>query len=164
MIIVTAGHVDHGKTHLLHALTGTNTDRLPEEQKRGLQKLDTYLSFQPKADKVKNDLLAFLLEQKRNGKKVAAYGAAAKGNTLLNYAGVKADLLSFVCDAASAKQNKFMPGSHIPIFAPNALANEKPDFVLILPWNIAEEVIKQNEFIGQWGGKFVTAVPELSVL
>jgi SAM-dependent methyltransferase len=131
---------------------------LQEEQKRGLQQLDTYLSFQPRADKAKNDLLAFLIEQKRNGKKVAAYGAAAKGNTLLNYAGVKPDLLSFVCDAASAKQNKFMPGSHISILAPDALANEKPDFVLILPWNI-----EQNEFIRQWGGKFVTAVPKLEL-
>jgi SAM-dependent methyltransferase len=137
---------------------------LQEEQKRGLQQLDTYLSFQPKADKVKNDLLAFLIEQKRNGKKVAAYGAAAKGNTLLNYAGVKPDLLSFVCDAASAKQNKFMPGSHIPILSPTAIAEEKPDFVVILPWNIGDEVIRQNAFIREWGGKFVTAVPELSVI
>ena len=137
---------------------------LQEEQKRGLQELDTYLSFQPKADKVKNDLLAFLIEQKRNGKKVAAYGAAAKGNTLLNYAGVKSDLLSFVCDAASAKQKKFIPGSHIPILSPTAIAEEKPDFVVILPWNIADEVMRQNAFIRQWGGKFVTAVPELSVL
>lgn len=137
---------------------------LKEEQKRGLQRLDTYLAFQPKAEKVKNNLLTFLIEQKRNGKKMAAYGAAAKGNTLLNYAGVKPDLLAFLCDAALAKQNKFMPGSHIPILAPDALANEKPDFVLILPWNIAEEVIKQNKFIWQWGGKFVTAVPELKVL
>jgi len=132
-----------------------------EEEKRVLDKLDTYLSFQAKANKVKNDLLAFLLEQKRNGKKVMAYGAAAKGNTLLNYAGVKPDLLPFVCDAASAKQSKFMPGSHIPILPPTAIAEEKPDFVLILPWNIAEEVIEKNNFIRQWGGKFVTAVPKL---
>ena len=137
---------------------------LQEEQKRGLQKLDTYLSFQPKAEKVKNDLLAFLIEQKRNGKNIAAYGAAAKGNTLLNYAGVKPDLLPFVCDAASAKQKKFMPGSHIPILSPTAIAEEKPDFVVILPWNIADEVMRQNAFIRKWGGKFVTAVPELSVL
>jgi len=136
---------------------------LQEEQKRGLQKLDTYLSFQPKADKVKNDLLAFLLKQKRNGKKVAAYGAAAKGNTLLNYAGIKPDLLLFVCDAASAKQNKYMPGSHIPILSTTAIAKEKPDFVVILPWNIVDEVMRQNEFIRQWGGKFVTAVPVLEV-
>ena len=135
-----------------------------EERKRGLQQLDIYDSFQPRADKVKNDLLTFLIEQKRNGKKVAAYGAAAKGNTLLNYAGVKADLLPFVCDAASAKQKKYMPGSHISILAPDALANEKPDFVVILPWNIADEVMRQNEFVRQWGGKFVTAVPELRVI
>lgn len=136
---------------------------LQEEQKRGLQKLDTYLSFQPQADKVKNDFLAFLIEQKRNGKNVAAYGAAAKGNTLLNYAGVKPDLLPFVCDAASAKQKKYMPGSHIPILSPTAIAEEKPDFVVILPWNIADEVMRQSAFIRQWGGKFVTAVPVLEV-
>ena len=136
---------------------------LQEEQKRGLQQLDTYLIFQPKADKVKNDLLDFLIEQKRNGKKVAAYGAAAKGNTLLNYAGVKPDLLSFVCDAAAAKQGKFMPGSHIPIMSPAEIAAQKPDFVVILPWNIASEVMKQNEFVRVWGGKFVTTVPELRI-
>ena len=136
---------------------------LQKEQKCGLQKLDTYLSFQLKADQVKNNLLDFLIDQRRKGKKVAAYGAAAKGNTLLNYAGVKSDLLPFVCDAATAKQDKYMPGSHIVICAPDVLAREKPDFVLILPWNIADEVIKQNKFIEKWGGKFVTAVPELEL-
>jgi len=136
---------------------------LKKEQKCGLQKLDTYLSFQLKADQVKNNLLDFLIDQRRKGKKVAAYGAAAKGNTLLNYAGVKSDLLPFVCDAATAKQDKYMPGSHIVICAPDVLAREKPDFVLILPWNIADEVIKQNKFIEKWGGKFVTAVPELEL-
>ena len=136
---------------------------LQKEQKCGLQKLDTYLSFQLKADQVKNNLLDFLIDQRRKGKKVAAYGAAAKGNTLLNYAGVKSDLLPFVCDAATAKQDKYMPGSHIVICAPDVLAREKPDFVLILPWNISEEVVKQNKFIERWGGKFVTAVPELEL-
>jgi len=82
---------------------------------------------------------------------------------LLNYAGVKPDLLSFVCDAAEAKQGKFMPGSHIPIFTPEAIAEKKPDYVVILPWNIAEEVMKQNACIRDWGGKFVTAVPELKI-
>ena len=137
---------------------------LQQEKKRGLQQLETYLSFQPRADKIKDDLLAFLIDQKRSGKSVAAYGAAAKGNTLLNYAGVKPDLVSFVCDAAAAKQNKYMPGSHIPICAPDALQQEKPDFVLILPWNIADEVIEQNKFLQGWGGKFVTAVPELRII
>jgi hypothetical protein len=112
---------------------------------------------------VKDDLLDFLIQQKRAGKKVAAYGAAAKGNTLLNYAGVKQDLLPFVCDAAGAKQGKFMPGSHIPILAPQAIQQAQPDFVLILPWNIADEVIKQNIFIREWGGKFVASVPELVI-
>lgn len=137
---------------------------LQEEANRGLRQLQTYLEFQPRADKIKNDLLAFLIEQKRQGKTVVAYGAAAKGNTLLNYAGVKPDLLPFVCDAAKAKQGQFMPGSHIPIFPPELLAEVKPDYVLILPWNIAEEVIKQNDRVRHWGGKFVAAVPELRVL
>jgi len=139
------------------------SELLTREKQNGLEKLETYLTFQPKAEKLKNDLLKFLIEQKEKGKKVVAYGAAAKGNTLLNYAGVKSDLLSFVCDAASAKQNKYMPGSHIPILSPDALMKESPDFVLILPWNIAEEVIKQNKFIQNWGGKFLTAVPKLEL-
>lgn len=136
---------------------------LDEERKRGMQTLDTYNGFQAKADKVKDDLLRFLIEQKKAGKKVAGYGAAAKGNTLLNYAGIKPDLLPFVCDAASAKQFKFMPGSHIPILPPSAIKEQKPDFVVILPWNIADEVMMQNNFIRGWGGKFVTAVPELAI-
>ena len=136
---------------------------LQEEANRGLQQTQTYLEFQPRAEKIKNDLLSFLLEQKRHGKTVAAYGAAAKGNTLLNYAGVKPDLLPFVCDAAKAKQGQFMPGSHIPILPPERLAQVKPDFVLILPWNISEEVMAQNSFVHQYGGKFVTAVPRLRV-
>jgi len=136
---------------------------LETEADAGLKSLDVYLSFQTKADRVKNDLLTFLIEQHRAGKSVAAYGAAAKGNTLLNYAGVKPDLLSFVCDAAAAKQGKYMPGSHIPICAPEAIAEKKPDYIVILPWNIADEVMKQNESVRDWGGKFVTAVPHLMV-
>ena len=145
--------------------SGVNVEKvLADEVSGGLQNLTTYLSLQPKADKVKDDLLAFLIEQKRKGKSVAAYGAAAKGNTLLNYAGVKPDLLSFVCDAAAAKQGKYMPGSHIPILTPDAMRESKPDFVVILPWNIAHEVMQQNGFIREWGGEFVAAVPELRVL
>ena len=136
---------------------------LAEEAQRGLQTLATYQYFQAKANRVKDDLLAFLIEQKRTGKKVAAYGAAAKGNTLLNYAGVKPDLLSFVCDAAGAKQGKFMPGSHIPILAPAALDENRPDFLVILPWNIATEVKQQNARLAELGTKFVTAVPKLEI-
>lgn len=136
---------------------------LAAEFGRGLQDLGTYQNFQAAADKVKDDLISFLVEQKRSGKKVAAYGAAAKGNTLLNYAGIKPDLLSFVCDAAAAKQGKFMPGSHIPILHPSVLLERQPDYVVILPWNISEEVIRTNDYIRQWGGQFVIAVPQLGV-
>ena len=136
---------------------------LAEEARCGLKTLETYQKFQARADKVKNDLLTFLIEQKTAGKKVAAYGAAAKGNTLLNYAGVKPDLLPFVCDAATAKQGKYMPGSHIPILPPSALAKSMPDYVLILPWNIAPEVRLQNAALVERGAKFVTAVPELAI-
>jgi len=136
---------------------------LAKEAEFGLQQLGVYQDFQEKADKVKNDLLAFLIEQKHLGKKVAAYGAAAKGNTLLNYAGVKPDLISFVCDAALSKQGKFMPGSHLPIVPPSVMLEQVPDFVLILPWNIASEVREQNEGLRAQGARFVTAVPRLDV-
>jgi hypothetical protein len=136
---------------------------LAEEVKNGLRDLPTYQRFQQEADEVKNGLLAFLIEARKAGKTVAAYGAAAKGNTLMNYAGVKPDLISFVCDAAPSKQHKFMPGSHIPILPPAQLKERKPDYVVILPWNIADEVVKANEFIREWGGKFVAAVPALRI-
>lgn len=137
---------------------------LQMEVDHGLLELQTYAAFQAKADRVKDELLAFLIEQKRLGKTVAAYGAAAKGNTLLNYAGVKPDLLTFVCDAAAAKQGKFMPGSHIPILAPEVLSTHRPDYLLILPWNIAAEVKQQSRSLADQGTKFVTAVPQLEIV
>jgi hypothetical protein len=137
---------------------------LNEERNHGLLDLATYAAFQSRAETIKDDFLAFLIEQKRAGKKLAAYGAAAKGNTLLNFAGVKPDLLPFVCDAAPSKQGKFLPGSHIPIHPPEMLAAESPDFVLILPWNIADEVIAHSEFLHARGTKFLTAVPNLNIL
>lgn len=144
--------------------TGSVARVLEDEVRHGLRDLATYLHFQPRADRVKNDLLAFLIDQKHAGKTVAAYGAAAKGNTLLNYAGVKPDLLPYVCDAAPSKQGKYLPGAHIPILPPSALAESCPDFVLILPWNIANEVISQHAYVREWGGKFVVAVPKLQEL
>jgi SAM-dependent methyltransferase len=144
--------------------TSNDVHRLmDEEQHRGMRELAIYRDFQPCADRVKNDLLAFLLEQKRAGKSVAAYGAAAKGCTLLNYAGIKHDLLPYVCDAAPSKQGKFLPGTHIPIFSPSVLRERKPDMVLILPWNIADEVMAQQGCVREWNGKFVVAVPTLKV-
>ncbi|MFV9632058.1 methyltransferase domain-containing protein [Mycobacterium neumannii] len=142
------------------------TDRvgsiLARERQFGLTELETYTGFQDRADRVKNDLLAFLVEQRRADRRVAAYGAAAKGNTLLNYAGVKPDLLPYVCDAAPAKQGKFMPGSHIPIYSPEALRNNPPDYVVILPWNIAAEVRDHFDDLVAAGVRFLTTVPELS--
>jgi hypothetical protein len=123
-----------------------------------------YQDFQSKANKVKNDFLEFLIAQKRFGKSIGAYGAAAKGNTLMNYAGIKRNLIDFVCDAAPSKQGKYMPGSHIPILAPTELGKRKPDWVVIFPWNIADEVIQQQQQVRSWGGKFVISVPELKVL
>lgn len=136
---------------------------LAQEIAAGLLNLDTYSGFQTRADSVKNEFLQFLLEQKKAGRSVAAYGAAAKGNTLLNYAGVKPDLLPFVCDAALAKQGKFLPGSHIPILGPEALASTPLDFLVILPWNISEEVSEQNSFLRKSGAKFVTVIPKLRI-
>jgi hypothetical protein len=136
---------------------------LAEEARHGLFDLAIYAAFQARADRVKDNLLDFLIQRKRAGQRVAAYGAAAKGNSLLNYAGVKPDLLSFVCDAAPSKQGRFMPGSHIPILPPSALSERRPDFVLILPWNIASEVRSQQAVVRSWGGRFVVAVPELAV-
>jgi SAM-dependent methyltransferase len=135
---------------------------LEEERVRGLRDIRVYKEFQEKADSIKNHFLEFLITQKRLGKKVAAYGAAAKGNTLLNYAGVKPDLLPFVCDAASAKQGMYMPGSHIPIMKPETLFNEHLDFVVIFPWNIAKEIREQNIQLIKIGTRFVTAVPHLA--
>ena len=136
---------------------------LERERRAGLQIVDTYEKFQDVANRVKNDLLDFLIQEKRKGRTVIGYGAAAKGNTLLNYAGVKPDLLPFICDAASSKQGKFMPGSHIPIVAPDALSHGKIDSILILPWNIAAEVIQQTKTSRPAKVQYVTAVPELKV-
>ncbi|MGK6316182.1 class I SAM-dependent methyltransferase [Neorhizobium sp. DT-125] len=143
--------------------TDAVTSLLAEEERRGLRASALYAGFQAKAEQVKNDALAFLLEAKREGKTVAAYGAAAKGNTLLNFAGVKPDLLPFVCDAATAKQDKFMPGSHIPILHPDAIVERRPDYVMILPWNIAAEVRQQLASLAEQGTRFVTAVPRLQI-
>jgi 2-polyprenyl-3-methyl-5-hydroxy-6-metoxy-1,4-benzoquinol methylase len=127
----------------------------------GLQDLAIYKSYQEKAEKVKNDFLAFLIEAKKEGKTVVGYGAAAKGNTLLNFAGVKKDLLQFVVDASPHKQNKFLPGVHIPVVNENNIKLIKPDYVVILPWNLRNEVSMQLSYIREWEGKFVVAVPSL---
>ena len=134
---------------------------LAEEDAAGMRGAVFYRGLQERADTIKNDLLSFLIEQKRAGRSVAAYGAAAKGCTLLNYAGVRPDLLPFVVDASPHKQGRFLPGSRIPVLAPEALQRHCPDFVLILPWNLRDEIAAEHDYVRGWGGRFVTAVPEL---
>jgi hypothetical protein len=149
------------RTEAARAQTARVANLLEREAAAGLTRLDTYAAFQVRANRVKDDLLAWLIEQKRAGKRVAAYGAAAKGNTLLNYAGVKADLLPYVCDAAPAKQGKYLPGSHITILPPDVLRGSLPDVVLILPWNLAAEVRTHLADLARRGTRFATAVPTM---
>jgi 2-polyprenyl-3-methyl-5-hydroxy-6-metoxy-1,4-benzoquinol methylase len=134
---------------------------LHRERRAGVTTADYYLGFQRKVEGIKNDFLGFLLDASRAGKFVAAYGAAAKGNTLMNYAGIRPDLIKFVADRNPAKQNKYMPGSRLPIVCESRLREERPDYVVILPWNLKTEVIQQLDYIREWGGQFVTAVPQL---
>jgi SAM-dependent methyltransferase len=136
---------------------------LARETEAGLRERGGYAGFQDRTNRVKDDFLTFLLQAGRDGKRVAAYGAAAKGNTLMNYAGIRPDLIAYVVDRNPSKQNKFMPGSHIPIVDEAHLQSDKPDFVVILPWNLKSEVMAQLAYIRNWSGQFVTAVPELRV-
>ncbi len=136
---------------------------LQKETAFGLNDLAIYQNYQAKAEKVKNDFTQFLIQAKNEGKNVIGYGAAAKGNTLLNFAGTKKDLLHYVVDASPHKQNKFLPGVHIPVVAEEKIKQTRPDYVVILPWNLREEIAAQLSYIKDWGGKFVVAVPELQI-
>ncbi|GAA3715390.1 methyltransferase C-terminal domain-containing protein [Oceanisphaera sediminis] len=133
------------------------------EEQAGIRQPAFYAGLQQRAEHIKHELLAFLLNAKRQGCKVAAYGAAAKGNTLLNFAGVRPDLLPYVVDLNPAKQGKFMPGSRIPIVAEQHLLDDQPDYVLLLPWNLRDELIQQLDAVRQWGSRFVVAIPALTV-
>jgi len=146
-----------------HAISVNVAKLLERETAAGMNGKAFYASFQAKANKVKNDLTAFLIEAQRAGKTVAGYGAAAKGNTLLNYAGVRPDLLSYVVDRNPAKQDKFLPGCRIPIVTEEYLKQNRPAYVVILPWNLREEVTEQLNYICEWGGQFVTSVPVLEI-
>lgn len=137
---------------------------LKMEAEKGVTSLDYYKGFQQKALKVKMELTQFLIEQKIAGKKVAAYGAAAKGNTLLNYCGIKNDLINYVVDANPHKQNKWLPASHIPVVDESFLNHDKPDFVIILPWNLQKEIRHQLKYIKEWQGKFVIPIPHLQLI
>ena len=145
-------------------LRNANVDELLNcERQAGMTSTRYYTGFQPKTDAVKNDFIAFLLDAKHQDQSVVAYGAAAKGNTLMNYAGVRPDLISFVADRNPAKQGKYMPGSRIPIVDEPRLKNSKPDYVVILPWNLKAEVMGQLQYIKAWGGRFMTVLPHLGL-
>jgi hypothetical protein len=133
---------------------------IAKEEAAGITTTAYYQNFQGRIDNIKYALLTFLLNQKKAGKKVVGYGAAAKGNTMLNYAGVKGnDLINFVVDAAPSKQGKYLPGSHIPVYQENKIKEYKPDYVIIFPWNLKQEIMEQLAYIGEWGGQFVVFVP-----
>ncbi len=137
---------------------------LEKEEAKGMTSLGYYDNFQAKALEVKYALTEFLIQQKKAGKKVAAYGAAAKGNTLLNYCGIKNDLLEFVVDANPNKQGKYLPASHVPVVAESVLKEQKPDYVLILPWNLRQEIGQQLSYIREWEGQLVIPIPQLEIL
>ena len=133
------------------------------EEKAGFGLLDHYLSFGPQVEATKRKLLSFLIAAKQEGKRVVGYGAPAKGNTLLNYCGVRTDFMDYTVDRSPHKQGHFLPGVHIPIHSPEKVRETRPDYLLILPWNLREEVMEQMAFIRDWGGKFVVPIPEVKV-
>ena len=157
---VYAQRSDSGKEDVTQRIK----ELLEQERRYQASSLDFYQGFQYAADKIKNDFLMFLISARDDGLKVAAYGAAAKGNTLLNYAGIRHDLIKFVVDRNPAKQNHFMPGSRIPIVNEQTLIDERPDLVIILPWNLKNEIIAQLSYIRDWGGRFVVTIPKLEVI
>jgi len=139
-------------------------DLVSKEERAGLNRLEGYLSFSEGIQKTKRKLLHFLIEAKKEAKSIAAYGAPAKGNTLLNYCGIRTDFIDYTVDRNPHKQAHFLPGTHIPIHHPDKIIETKPDYLLILPWNLKDEVMEQTAYIRSWGGQFVVPIPEVQVL
>jgi 2-polyprenyl-3-methyl-5-hydroxy-6-metoxy-1,4-benzoquinol methylase len=137
---------------------------LAAEEAAGLHTVSGHEGFAPAVLKIKSDLLGFLLGAAREGKSVAGYGAPGKGNTLLNHCGIRSDLLSYTVDRSPVKQGKFLPGTHIPIYPPERLAETRPDYILVLPWNLREEISQQLSYVGSWGGKLVFPIPEFEIV
>lgn len=146
------------------AVSDRVTELRQREIARGFNSLDTYRGFGEQVKETKRKLLAFLIEAKRAGKSVVGYGAPGKGNTLLNYCGIREDFLDYTVDRNPYKQGKFTPGTRIPIFDPSKIRETKPDYVLILPWNLKDEIAGQMAFIREWGGQLVTPIPEVEIL
>jgi hypothetical protein len=133
------------------------------EESLGYARLETYSRFADQVKETKRKLLEFLIQAKRNGKKIAGYGAPGKGNTLLNYCAIRPDFLDYTVDRNPYKHGRFLPGTHVPIFPPERIRETQPDYLLILPWNLKDEIMKQNAFIREWGGKFVVPIPEVQI-
>jgi len=158
------------RTYLRHRedesrpVRGTVAELLERERLAGLERIDTYVSFGAGVERIKRDLLKLLIEAKDSGQSVVAYGAAAKGNTLLNYCGVRTDFIDFVADRNPYKQDRYLPGTRIPICHPDRIRDARPDLVLILPWNLAEEIVGQLSYIQDWGGRFVLPIPDVRVV
>lgn len=162
----------HGGSLRIYAGKASNAQRIVsdtvenlrnEEKKFGLDSVEVYRNFQCQVESIRLNFLSFLIEQKMNGKKIAAYGAAAKGNTLLNYCGVKSGVIDFVADASPHKQGLFLPGSHIPVVGKEIISEEKPDFLILFPWNIKSEIEEELAYTQKWGAQIVTCIPELQV-
>jgi hypothetical protein len=146
-----------------HAITPRVADLKDREDAFGITRLATYAAFQDRVKQTKRKLLAFLIDAKNAGKSVVGYGAPGKGNTLLNYCGVRTDFLDYTVDRSPHKQGRFLPGTRIPIHHPDRIAETRPDYVLILPWNLKDEIMKQMSHVRSWGGRFVTPIPEVTV-
>jgi hypothetical protein len=133
------------------------------ETDAGLARIETYEGFGERVKEVKRKLLSFLIGAKADGRSIVGYGAAAKGNTLLNYCGVRGDFIDYVVDANPHKQGLYLPGTRIPILAPERIRETRPDYVLILPWNLSDEIMESCAYIREWGGRFVVPIPEVRV-
>lgn len=156
---IYAQHSDGGR----HPVSSRVADLRSREMAAGFTELGSYLAFAEKVAKTKRDLLAFLIDAKENGKVIVGYGAPAKGNTLLNYCGIRTDFLEYVVDRSPHKQGRFLPGVHIPIYVPEKIHQTKPDYLLILAWNLKDEVMQQMASVRDWGGKFVVPLPHLKI-
>jgi 2-polyprenyl-3-methyl-5-hydroxy-6-metoxy-1,4-benzoquinol methylase len=153
----------HGENTKL-ALTKRVAELKAKEVGAGLDRIDTYLDFTKQVESIKRQFLTFLIQAKTEGKSVVGYGAPAKGNTLLNYCGVRTDFIDYTVDRSPHKQGLFLPGTHIPIDSPDRIVETKPDYLLILPWNLRSEIVEQMAHIRDWGGKFVVPIPRLEIV
>lgn len=153
----------HHATDQMHQVTDRYCELKHREQIAGLERAEAYDLFGERVKETKRKLLEFLIEAKRKGKVIAGYGAPGKGNTLLNYCGIRTDFVDYTVDRNPYKQGKFLPGTHIPIFAPGKISETRPDYVLILPWNFKDEIMQQMSFIREWGGRFVIPIPEVRI-